>query len=72
MRELERLQALTEQPIQQCYPCPKGIDVGEVLIAWRELVAAQEGYRREDCTKLRGELRGEPGETGTCFFPEEA
>jgi len=49
--------------------CPNGVDVGDVLIALREL-AAQEGYRREDCAKLCGMLRDEPGETRVFFFPE--
>ncbi len=106
---IDRLQALTEQPIQQCYHChkcragcpvlsamdygpdrilrflqfgrwervlssrdiwlclgcemcgahcPNTIDIGEVMIALREL-AAEEGYRREDCEELRERLRAE-------------
>ena len=107
MSTVDRLQALTDQPIHQCYHChkcragcpvlpaldygpdrmlrmlqlghwervlssrdiwlclgcemcgahcPNGIDVGEVMIALREL-AAEEGYRCEDCSKLRDKLR---------------
>jgi len=36
--------------------CPNGIDVGAVMIALREIAAAQ-GYRAEDCAKLRDRLR---------------
>jgi heterodisulfide reductase subunit D len=104
---IDRFQALTKQPIQQCYHChkcragcpvlpvmdygpdrilrllqlghwervlssrdvwlclgcemcgahcPNTIDVGEVMISLREL-AAQEGYRREDCGEIRETLR---------------
>lgn len=106
---IERLGALTEQSIQQCYHChkcgagcpvllvmghgpdhtlrllqlgrwvrvlssrdvwlclgcemcgaycPNDIDIGAVMLALRQ-VAAQEGYRREDCEELREKLRDE-------------
>jgi len=108
-RRIDRLLALTEQSIQQCYHChkcragcpilasmdygpdrilrllqlgrwervlssrdiwlclgcemcgahcPNDIDIGEVMIALRQL-AAEEGYRREDCEELREKLRAE-------------
>jgi heterodisulfide reductase subunit D len=38
--------------------CPNGIDVGEIMIALRE-IAAEQGYRREDCDELRDRLRDE-------------
>jgi heterodisulfide reductase subunit D len=35
--------------------CPNGIDVGKVMIALRQ-IAAEHGYRREDCERLRQAL----------------
>jgi heterodisulfide reductase subunit D len=35
--------------------CPNGIDAGQVMIALRQ-IAAEQGYRREDCEALREQL----------------
>jgi heterodisulfide reductase subunit D len=38
--------------------CPNGINVGDVMIALREIAAAQ-GYRSEECDRLRERLRSQ-------------
>jgi heterodisulfide reductase subunit D len=43
--------------------CPNGIDAGQIMIALRQ-IAAEQGYRREDCEQLREQLAAQIG-TGT-------
>jgi heterodisulfide reductase subunit D len=68
--------ALTSRDIWLCLGCemcgahcPNEIDVGQVMIALRE-IAAERGYRREDCEQLREVIvqrasEGEHGERAT-------